>query len=127
MKYLVGSKEELNELMIDMCLSDWQSITTNGGSIKLCKGDKEIDIIPLWWSENKDIIQKEYTEKYFFTVQQLVGVARAINKNVDYLRYFITDTNEEYVSIIYDNGDGKKVCVTADSLRALALDVLKEV
>lgn len=38
--------------------------------------------------------------------------------------YTILDNGEEYVIITYKSGFTKRICVSADSLRAIAIDVL---
>lgn len=38
--------------------------------------------------------------------------------------YTVLDNGEEYVIVTYNSGFTKRICVSADSLRAIAIDVL---
>ncbi len=39
--------------------------------------------------------------------------------------YTVLDNDEEYVIVTYNSGFTKRICVSADSLRAITIDVLK--
>jgi hypothetical protein len=71
---------------------------------------------------------KEYETKYFFCVKELKWLCQEINDRVlDVYYTYNADSHEEYVSIIFKNGHKKRICVTADSLKAIAQDVIKEI
>lgn len=46
---------------------------------------------------------------------------------IDMNYLFEEQSKEEYIEVVYDNSYKKRVCVTADSLRAMTCDVLKEI
>lgn len=39
------------------------------------------------------------------------------------LMYYIDETNEEFIKVTYTNHSSRYICVTADSLSALVLDI----
>lgn len=63
--------------------------------------------------------------KKLFVEKQLQKLVKAIDSSVQQLIYLKTDT-QEIVEICYITGN-KKVNVTADSLRAIARDVLQSI
>lgn len=69
----------------------------------------------------------EYKQKYFFVCGELKELCRAISDRVQHLYYTHHNNGEESVTIVFKNGYKKLVMVTADSLKAIALDVIKEI
>ena len=72
------------------------------------------------------LMTDEQKDKYYFCKNCLTEVIRfALNDRLT-AEYYTTDSGEEYVDIVNRQGQSvKTVCVTADSLTALARDVLK--
>ena len=70
---------------------------------------------------------KEYQEKYMFTVGELKKLCKVINPKIVNVYYTKHENNEEEITISFENGYKKKVCVTADSLKAMVVDVMKEI
>lgn len=62
--------------------------------------------------------------KQHFIANELSALLRKIDVDIKSAEY-ITEHGEEYVVIKFSNGYAKKVCVTADSILAIAKDVLK--
>mgnify|MGYP007000564292 FL=1 len=70
----------------------------------------------------------EKTEKTNFTKQNLLPLCSKIDMRIIDMNYlFEEQSKEEYIEVVYDNSYKKRVCVTADSLRAMTRDVLKEI
>ena len=69
----------------------------------------------------------EIRKKTSFIHAELELLCKKVNTNVDYLEYEKASNEEEYIIIHYNNGYTKKVCITADSFKAITMDVLKEV
>lgn len=46
--------------------------------------------------------------------------------NIANVQYGVTEYKEEYVIVRYNNGYIKKICVPANSLRAIVIDVFRE-
>lgn len=67
---------------------------------------------------------KEYQEKYMFAVGELKALCKVINPKVVNVYYTKHDNGEEEVTISFANGYKKKANVTADSLKAMAIDVI---
>ena len=68
----------------------------------------------------------EYARKGAFVEKYLSPMLAAADmqiKSASYRRHI--NTGEEYVDIIYIGGHKRCVCVTADSLQALILDVMR--
>lgn len=68
----------------------------------------------------------EYARKGAFVEKYLSPMLAAADmqiKSASYRRHI--NTGEEYVDIIYIGGHKRRVCVTADSLQALILDVMR--
>lgn len=58
-----------------------------------------------------------------FSLQPFI---QRLDESVELLSYeYDGDTAEEYCNITYKNGYKRKVCITADSERAITNDVLK--
>lgn len=72
----------------------------------------------------KVIEVKENENKYMF-VERLQNIAKYINKDIISMHYRKEENAEEYVDIYYITGYKQKICVTADSLYAISLDVLR--
>ena len=69
---------------------------------------------------------KEFTKKYIFVEQVLIETMQSINENIVKVEYILDkEPQEEYVNIFYKKGYWQKICVTADSLYGIALDVLR--
>lgn len=69
---------------------------------------------------------KEFTKKLIFVEQVLINTMQSINEDIVKVEYILDiEPQEEYVYIFYKNGYWQKICVTADSLYAIALDVLR--
>lgn len=72
----------------------------------------------------------DFYEKAEFVGHELKAVVQAIDKDVVDLEYERLFCGEEYITIVYRTSAGvfkKKVNVTADSLRAIAYDVIRRV
>lgn len=70
----------------------------------------------------------EIRKKTSFIRVELEPLCKKVNTSVDFLEYEKVTNGEEYIIIHYLNGGyTKKVCITADSLKAITMDVLKEV
>ena len=76
--------------------------------------------------ENVSIQSKVLEEKRQFVNCELTSLIYKVDSSVARLRYEY-DNGDEFVTIEYRNGHNQKVDVTADSLVALARDVLKEI
>lgn len=69
---------------------------------------------------------KEFMIKSIFVEKVLFGTMKSINFDIVRVEYFLElKTQEEYVYIFYKDNNWQKICVTADSLYAIALDVLR--
>ena len=69
----------------------------------------------------------EYEEKTIFVNEELTPVAQSINSRIEKLLYEYKCNGEEVVIVYYVTGANKVVNVTCDSLKAIALDVLREI
>ena len=69
----------------------------------------------------------EYEEKFIFVTDELIQVAQSINNRIEKLLFEYKSNSEEVVIIYYVTGASKVVNVTCDSLKAIAIDVLKEI
>ena len=68
----------------------------------------------------------DYASKGEFVAKYLSPMLAAADMNVETATYRChVDTHEEYVDIVYKGGHKRRVCVTADSLQALILDVMR--
>lgn len=68
----------------------------------------------------------DYARKGDFVAKYLSPMLAAADMNVETATYRChVDTHEEYVDIVYKGGHKRRVCVTADSLQALILDVMR--
>ena len=68
---------------------------------------------------------EEQNKKFWFVGSELKALVRKIDKNVVDLTYMCSETTgTEIVNINYSSGYTKSVNVTADSLLAIARDVL---
>lgn len=68
----------------------------------------------------------DYARKGEFVAKYLSPMLAAADMNVETATYRChVDTHEEYVDIVYKGGHKRRVCVTADSLQALILDVMR--
>lgn len=66
------------------------------------------------------------TEKSDFIEFSLQPFIKRLDDGVESLSYeYDKGTAEEYCNIIYQNGYKRRVCITADSERAITNDVLK--
>lgn len=66
----------------------------------------------------------ERQQKEKFVTQYLSPLLKAAKIEVDCAVYSFDDTNgEEIVTVYYTNGYKKNICVSADSLRAIVIDV----
>lgn len=67
-----------------------------------------------------------FVEKSDFIEFSLQPFIQRLDEGVGSLSYeYDNDTAEEYCNITYKNGYKRKVCITADSERAITNDVLK--
>ena len=65
-------------------------------------------------------------EKKHFTERHLTALLReATDGDVSFAEYAVTD-GEEFVHVVFANGYRKRVCVSGDSKKALARDVLRQ-
>lgn len=65
-------------------------------------------------------------EKKYFTVRYLTSLLREVTDgDVLFAEYVVTD-GEEFVHVVFANGHRKRVCVSGDSKKALAMDVLRQ-
>ena len=69
----------------------------------------------------------EYEEKTIFVNEELLPVAQSINNRIEKLLYEHESNGEEMVIVYYVTGANKVINVTCDSLKAISLDVLKEI
>lgn len=69
---------------------------------------------------------ENYKQKVHFVKALLQPLTIAANENIKKLDYELQDNNEEFVIITYTNNYTRKICVNCDSLRAIALDVIKQ-
>ena len=68
----------------------------------------------------------DYARKGEFVAKYLSPMLAVADMNVETATYRChVDTHEEYVDIVYKGGHKRRVCVTADSLQALILDVMR--
>lgn len=68
----------------------------------------------------------EYARKGAFVEKYLSPMLAAADMQIERASYrYHIATGEEYVDIIYIGGHKRRVCVTADSLQALILDVMR--
>ena len=71
---------------------------------------------------------KEKNKKLNFTNKFLFSLCSQIDEDIIDMQYLIaTPSNEEYVYITFKDYYRKRICVTADSLKAMTCDVLKEI
>ena len=68
----------------------------------------------------------EQFEKSAFVNGNLSATVREMGVGVQRLRYRM-DGAEEFVDVLFTNNYVKRVCVTGDSPKAIALDVLRRV
>lgn len=69
----------------------------------------------------------EQKRKYEFVKYKLQPLLQEIEYNIIKAEYAITEYNEEYVIITYENNFKRKICVTADSIKAIVIDVIRQV
>ena len=69
----------------------------------------------------------EYEEKTIFVNEELLPVAQSINNRIEKLLYEHKINDEEVVIVYFITGASKVINVTCDTLKAIALDVLKEI
>lgn len=62
--------------------------------------------------------------KQIFVENTLAAVLRVIDERIESVEYEATEL-QEYVIIKFSGGGTKRVCITGDSLSAVAKDVLK--
>lgn len=62
--------------------------------------------------------------KQIFVENTLAAVLREIDKSIESVEYEAAEF-QEYVMIRFSGGGTKRVCITGDSLSAVAKDVLK--
>lgn len=65
--------------------------------------------------------------KSTFIKNELYNLLKAIDKNITKCEYAITEYNVEYVIVWFENKYQRKICITADSIRAIAIDVIKNI
>ncbi len=65
--------------------------------------------------------EKQRKEK--FVKEKLTPLLRAMQCEISNAEYTVLDNGEEYVIITYKSGFTKRICVSADSLRAIVIDV----
>ncbi len=76
-------------------------------------------------------MNKAHEEKFNFTRHELLALLKEIDRDIIDARYQIF-SGEEFVEIQWlnhkkDTSYCKRICVTADSLKALTIDVLKHI
>lgn len=73
------------------------------------------------------MVSMERMRKSAFCERELTALLKAVDSDIEKAEYELCDNGEEYVHILYATTGGvTTVCVTADSLLALARDVLKK-
>ena len=73
------------------------------------------------------MVSMERMRKSAFCRRELTALLKAVDSDIEKAEYELCDNGEEYVHILYATTGGQTtVCVTADSLLALARDVLKK-
>lgn len=65
----------------------------------------------------------EKQSKAKFVKDHLAPLLRAMKCGVSDAEYTVLDNGEEFVIITYTSGFTKRICVSADSLRAIVIDV----
>lgn len=84
-----------------------------------------VSVIGAKWIEREDR-GEEIMENKVQTVKNLETLVKAMDRSaVKSLEYQITETEEEFVIITFNNGYKKSACVTADSELAMCIDTLK--
>lgn len=66
----------------------------------------------------------EKQRKAKFVKEHFAQLLRAMQCEISNAEYTVMDNGEEYVIITYTNGFTKRICVSADSLRAIVIDVV---
>ena len=64
-------------------------------------------------------------EKRAFVLNELATLIMSIDSNITDVGFRYKD-GDEYVLVLYKNGFERKICVTADSKRAIVSDVIRE-
>lgn len=64
-------------------------------------------------------------EKKDFVRSRLVSLLLGIDRDIAWAEYSVD--KEEFVKVTWKNGYSKLICVTADSLKALTMDVLRRI
>lgn len=73
------------------------------------------------------MVSMERMRKSAFCRRELTALLKAVDSDIEEAEYELCDNGEEYVHILYATTGGvTTVCVTADSLLALARDVLRK-
>ena len=73
------------------------------------------------------MVSMERMHKSAFCRRELTALLKAVDRDIEKAEYELCDNGEEYVHILCATTGGViTVCVTADSLLALARDVLKK-
>ncbi len=65
----------------------------------------------------------EKQSKAKFVTDHLAPLLRAMKCEISNAEYTVLDNGEEFVIITYTSGFTKRICVSADSLRAIVIDV----
>ncbi len=87
-----------------------------------------IPLTPSAQVEDKAAELDETEKKTVFVREYLSPLLRAADLNIDNAKYRIhPDSHEEIITVTYNNGFAKDICVTADSLRAIITDVMAQV
>lgn len=87
-----------------------------------------IPLAPSSQVEDKTVELDETAKKTEFVREYLSPLLRAADLNIDNAKYRIhPDSHEEIITVTYNNGFAKDICVTADSLRAIITDVMAQV
>lgn len=66
----------------------------------------------------------EINYKTQFVKNSLEPLLKEVNNRIIKAEYVLTDSNDEYVIVTFYGQYQKKICVTADSLKAMVIDCM---
>lgn len=69
--------------------------------------------------------EKQYKKE--FTKMHLQPLLKEINNSIIKVEYAVTQYKEEYIIVTFNTLYIKKICVTANSIKAIVIDCLKEI
>lgn len=129
MKIYLKNLDEMQEVINTLVKNGFYQQDITSHEIKFIKSNGAHDeLVPLWWETNRNIsVDDEYSRKYFFVAMELKEVLKKINVSIENAYYTKQSDGEEVVTVVYRNGYKKAILVTADSLKAIAEDVIREI